>query len=386
MSILAIARTAGLRIVRDRTALFFMIILPIVVIVVVGAVVSGVDRIRVGVVAEDDGPVSSALVAQLRANRSLLVRDYPDVGVGKTAVRRSEISALIEIPPDTDASLRRGATVQIPVYANDVSQNAQAVDAAIQSTVGAHGALVQAARFATVQAGGTFDANLARARHAGATIPAVAVHDIVVDTKSKFLPNGFNYSAPTMLVLFVFINSLAAGAAMIETRRLGMYERIAAAPVTARSIVLGEMLVYVGIALTQSALIIFVGALLFGVHWGNPLAATALVFTWALVGAGAGMLAGTLFRTPEQSTSIAVAAGIILGMLGGCMWPLEIVPAGMRAIGHLTPQAWAVDAWTELLSRGGTLTDITRQLIVLIGFALVLVTISVRRLRHSLVT
>ena len=385
MSILAIGRTAALRIVRDRTALFFMIILPIVVIVVVGAVVSGVDRIRVGIVVEDHGPLSSALVAQLRANRSLSVRDYADTGVGRTAVRRSEIAALIEIPAGIDASLRRGDTAQIPVYANDVSENAQAVDAAIQSTVGAHAALVQAARFAARQGGGGFDANLARARRARDGIPAVVARDTVVDTKSKFLPSGFNYSAPTMLVLFVFINSLAAGAAMIETRRLGMYERIIAAPVKAGSIVLGEMLVYVAIALTQSALIIGVGALLFGVHWGNPLAAAALTFTWALVGAGAGMLAGTLFRTPEQSNSVAIAAGLILGMLGGCMWPLEIVPAGMRAFGHLTPHAWAVDAWTELLSRAGTLSDITRQLLVLLGFAFVLVAVSARRLRHTLV-
>jgi ABC-2 type transport system permease protein len=187
-----------------------------------------------------------------------------------------------------------------------------------------------------------------------------------------------------MLVLFVFINSLAAGSAMIETRLLGMYSRMTAAPVRPLEIVLGEMLVYVTIALLQAGLIIGVGAVVFGVHWGNPLAAVVLTFVWALVGAGAGMLAGTVFRTPEQATSVGVAAGMVLGMLGGCMWPLEIVPAAMRTIGHFTPQAWAVDAWTELLSRAGNVGDIARQLLVLLGFAVVLVVIAGRRLRHVL--
>ena len=96
------------------------------------------------------------------------------------------------------------------------------------------------------------------------------------------------------------------------------------------------------------------------------------------------MLAGTLFKTPEQSTSIAPTVGILLGMLGGCMWPLEIVGSTMRTIGHLAPHAWAVDAWTELLSRGGTIVDIRRELFVLAGFAVVLIAIASRRLRRVL--
>lgn len=187
-----------------------------------------------------------------------------------------------------------------------------------------------------------------------------------------------------MLVLFVFINSLAGGAAMIRTRQLGMYDRMVAAPVTPAEIVFGETVVYLAIALVQSLLIVLVGALAFGVHWGNPLAASALVIIWALVGTGAGMLAGTMFKTPEQSTSIAPTIGIVLGMLGGCMWPLEIVGSAMRTIGHLAPHAWAIDAWTTLLSRGGAINDIQRDLIVLAGFAVVLLAIATRRLRHAL--
>ncbi len=56
----------------------------------------------------------------------------------------------------------------------------------------------------------------------------------------------------------------------------------------------------------------------------------------------------------------------------------------MRTIGHGTPHAWAVDAWTTLLSRGGTVGDIRGDLLVLAGFAAVLLTVSARRLRHVL--
>jgi ABC-2 type transport system permease protein len=120
----------------------------------------------------------------------------------------------------------------------------------------------------------------------------------------------------------------------------------------------------------------------FGVSWGDPVAATALVGAWALVGTGAGVLSGTLFRTPEQASSIGPSFGIAFGMLGGCMWPLEIVPEAMRTIGHVVPHAWAVDAWTVLLSRGGGLADIALQLLVLTGFAGVLLLLATTRLQR----
>jgi ABC-2 type transport system permease protein len=71
-------------------------------------------------------------------------------------------------------------------------------------------------------------------------------------------------------------------------------------------------------------------------------------------------------------------------MLGGCMWPLEIVPDAMRTAGHFVPHAWAIDAWTTVLSRGGDLFDIGRQVLVLLAFALGLLMISTQRLRHRI--
>jgi len=210
------------------------------------------------------------------------------------------------------------------------------------------------------------------------------VQTAAIDAKSNYLPSGFSDSAPTMLVLFVFINGLAFGSTAIDNRRLGIYERAVAAPVRTASIVAGEACVAGLIALAQSLLIVGVGSLGFGVSWGDPIAATLLVVTWCAVGAGAGLLSGTVFRTPQQATAIGPALGIGLGMLGGCMWPLQIVGPLMRAVGHVTPHAWAVDAWTALLSRGAGVGDILGRLAVLAAFAIALLLAATVRLRRVL--
>jgi len=256
----------------------------------------------------------------------------------------------------------------------------------VSSIVAGQGATVQAAEFATTHSTRSFEQNLAMTRSLQRETPVVPVRTQVVNSKSNFLPLGYNYSAPTMLVLFVFINALAGGAAIIQTRRFGIFARALAAPVRARDLVLGETLCYLTLALGQALLIVVVGAVMFGVSWGNPLAAAALIGMWALVGTGAGMVSGTLFRTPEQATAIGPAVGIAFGMLGGCMWPLEIVPQSVRLLGHATPHAWAVDAWVTVLSRGGGLVDIAGYLAILAGYAVALFAFASFRLRRSLVT
>ena len=385
MSPLAVTRVSVRRYLRDRTALLYMLVLPVAVILVLGATLRGFTTFRVGVVDLGAGPAGSRVAGALEQSPALKVKHYTTLAAARAGVARGEVSTAVVLPAGMDASLRAGSAVTIEVLAEQTNSTEQAAAAAVTSVIQDEGSRVQAALFATTQAGGAFDENLARATALQPSVGQAAVVADQVQSQRHVLPEGFSYSAPTMLVLFVFLNALAGGAVIIETRRLGMYERIAAAPVTPASIVFGESLTYVAIAIVQSVLIVSIASVVFGVSWGDPVAAALLIAAWAFVGAGAGLLSGTLFRTPEQATSIGPAVGMVLAMLGGCMWPLTIVTAVMRDVGHATPQAWAVDAWTKLLAQHATLSSIAGDLAVLGAFAAALLALASARLRRSLV-
>lgn len=384
MRTLALARTSLTRLARDRTTLFFTILLPVLVILLVGATVGGFEEFRIGLVDQGSGELGAELADDLAGAGPLVVDPYDDLDDARTALRRTVVDAVVLLPAGMDADLRAGEDVEVTVLAEQANTTQQAALAAISSVVADHAAEVQAAVFASEQVGGDVATNLELVAEVSDETTPITVDTETVDAESDFLPLGFDYSAPTMLVLFVFINSLAGGAALIQNRQLGIHERMLSGPVTTRTIVGGETLVYLAFAVLQSALIVVVGALVFGVDWGDPAAATVLVLLWALVGTGAGMLSGTVFRTEEQATSIGPPVGVAFGMLGGCMWPLEIVPPVMQTIGHLTPHAWAVDAWIELLSRGGGIAQIGTELAVLTGFAVGMLALASLRLQHRL--
>jgi linearmycin/streptolysin S transport system permease protein len=384
MRSLAIARTSMRRIARDRTALFFMLVLPVFVILIIGTSVRGFSTFKVGVVDEGAGRAGQQLTSALRDEHNLELTRYPNVAAATKGVARGDVLVVVVLPRGMDATLRRGRAVAVGVMTEQANSNQQAAATAVDSVISSVGSRVEAAQFVTYHDGISYDASLQAVDRLAPHVPIVAIRTSQVEGSLKILPQGYSYSAPTMLVFFVFISALGAGANIIETRRLGMYERMAAAPVRIRTIVTGELFSYGALTLTQSAIIVAIGAFIFGVSWGDPLAAIALVLVWALVGAGAGMLAGTLFKTPEQASASGTVVGMLFGMLGGCMWPLAILSNTFREIGHIVPQAWAVDAWTSLLSRGGTITSIAPQLAILAGFAAVFFILATFRLRRAL--
>jgi len=384
MRILAIMSVSIRRVLRDRLSLFFVVILPILVILIVGASVRGFSTFRVGVVGGNLGASDRQLTSMLASTPGIDMRQFATVGDLQSAVRRSSVEAGIVLPKDMDRAIRGHGTVTVGLVAEMSNPSQQAAATAVQSVLARYAGQVQAARFASQQVGVDFGSSMTLAGHLATSVPGVAIVSRQAGSQLATLPEGFSYSAPTMLVLFVFLNSLAGSAVIIANRRLGMYERMLAGPVRSGVVIAGEALSFVAIALAQAGLIIAIGSIAFGVSWGDPIAATVLVGTWALVGAGAGMLAGTLFSTPEQATAVGPAVGIALAMLGGCMWPLSIVGPTMRTVGHFTPQAWAVDAWTRLRYQRGTISSIAPQLLVLGGFAAGLLALATWRLRRRL--
>lgn len=375
------------RLARDRLALFFLVLLPVVIILIIGLAFgdAGSERLPVGVADEGAGRLGSELRAELEASPALDARAYDDADALGKAVRRGVVAAGVVVPAGYDEVLRAGRRAEVTFVTDQTRPAPAPVRSAVAAVVARQAAEVKAARLAAETAGVPFDTALARARALAATQPQVRVEATTVGGREDALPTGFNYTAPANLVLFVFITSMAGAASLIEARRLGVTRRLLATPTTAATILFGEALGRFAVALLQGLIIFLVGWLVFGVDWGDPPAALLLLVTFALVATGVGLLLGAVLGNAEQATSIGPPVGIALGMLGGCMWPLAIVPAPMRAVGHLFPQAWAMDGFIALIARNAGLAGITRQLAVLAAFAAVLLALATWRLRKTLV-
>jgi ABC-2 type transport system permease protein len=369
------------RVFRDRIGAFFILIFPFMIILAIGAVFGSGFTPVVGVVSRDSGPLGADLVRRLEENDDLDVQAFDDRDDLTSAVERGHVDAGLVIVAGFDERVRAGGTVALPFISRPTGAGAQ-VGPTVDAVIGEQAGAIRAARLVASEGLASFDEALGRARRLRTSLPRVDVRESVAGGESA--PGGFDFGAAQELILFVFVISLSASAMLIESRRLGITRRMLASPTSARQILVGEALGRFAIALFEGILIFVVTMLAFGVEWGDPVSGMAVIVLFALVGTGAAMLMGASLHNAEQTGALGVFIGLGFAALGGCMVPLEIFPPAMVTVAHVTPHAWALDAFDEILRRGGTIGDVLPELAVLVGYAAVLLAVATVVFRRRL--
>lgn len=381
MKAFAIAALDLRRLLRERANLFFLFVLPMLIILLLGAAF-GSSAARVGVHA-GEGVLAQRLVATLDSEPNLDLHRYAHASELERGVEQGEVEAGLLIPSSYDASIRAGASATLD-YIGRPDTLAVQLGPTIQAAVARQSELIGAARLLQARGGPPFEQSLSRAEAAARALKPIGVR--LSDPKGAAYPQAqgqFDTSASTQLLLFIFFTSLTGAGALIETRRLGVARRMLSTPTPLRTLLLGAGLGRLAIAVLQ-ALIVMIGALALGVNWGDPLAAGVLVLAFCLVGAGAGLLLGSALANEQQARAAAFLFGLGLAALGGSMVPLEVFPQTMKTIAHLTPHAWANEAFGKLLHHGANLADIAGEVGVLLAYAAALLIFSTWILRRRL--
>ena len=385
MNALAIAEVNVRRLLRDRTSTFFVFVLPIVLIVVLGTVFGGRSAPRMGIVAVESGALGDELVDAIRNGAvKLELKDPATVAELTAGVEEGTLEIGVVIPPGYDVTVRGGGVAEIVILGQPQSA-VSALREAVSQAVAAQAAVVQAARLTASREGIPFDEALATARSVQGEMAGVTV--AVERIGEGLFPAGTGAFAPgaqNQLVLFMFLTSMTAATQLILTRQLGVSRRMLASPIRVRTILIGETLGRFGVAMLQGLFIVILSAIIFGVSWGDPLAAGTIVVLFALVGTGAAMVVGVFSNNPDQAGALGVMAGMLLGALGGAMVPLEIFPEPAHTLAFLTPQAWAIQGLREVALRGGTVIDVLQELGVLVLYAVALMAVGTWQFRRIL--
>jgi ABC-2 type transport system permease protein len=381
---LAIAANDLRRLLRWRANIFFLFGLPMLIILLLGAAFGGSEKARVGVVDGASGPLAQQFVTALGRRPSTQLLRYPSTAELQQAVAHGRADAGLVIPSDYDARLRAGGDATLDYFARPNSV-AQQLRPTVQSVAADQSRTIAAAQALQRQLKVTFATGLARARAADAATPRVRAQLTNPDGGAYTTAGGrFDAGASTQLLLFTFLTSLTAAAFVIETRRLGIARRILSTPTSAGTLIAGQLLGRLAVAVVQALIIVLGSLVFFGVHWGDPLGTAAVVLSFCLVGTGAAVLVGSLCSNEHQAQPIGLLLGLGLAALGGSMAPLEVFPATARAIAHVTPHAWANDAFSKLLKHGGNLLSVLPQVAVLLAFASTAIALAVWQMHRTL--
>jgi ABC-2 type transport system permease protein len=371
--------------VRDRSDLFFVFVLPTIIIIALGIQFGGSNTARLGIVAPAGDPSADALVAIIAGDPTRFdVRTIADRATLTSQVERGQLEAGLVIPDGFDAAVRGSGRVDVE-YLGTIDSLTAGLRAPVEAAVAQLDAVTTATRVTVAEGLGSWDQASAVANERYGTVPGVEVRVTQVGQEGMFAGfSQFTFGASTQLVLFTFLTSMTAAGRLVTTKQLGVSRRMTATPTGTWTIIGGEALGRYLVALLQAVYIVVVTAVAFNVAWGDPLAAGALIAMFCLVAAAAALLVGAVARNPDQASSLGVFAGLALGALGGCMIPIQVMPPAMQSLAKAIPHSWALLGLQQTIRDGTGIEAALPDLAVLTGFAVVLLGLAVWRFRRAI--
>jgi ABC-2 type transport system permease protein len=360
-SFVAVLRKEFKHIFRDRGTLVLFFMLPVMQLALFGFLDQNVRDLPTVVVDQDQTRYSRELMDQLRATKTFAitaVTNSPDEARAMVTAGTARVGLVI--PPDFHDRRARhtNATVLALIDGSDSNVSAQAL-AAINGLVA--------------------QTNLDAAQAAGAR-PAISAQPIIL-----FNPEGrtANYIIPGLVAILLQIAAMVlASVSIVREREQGTMEQLLVTPINPTGLVLGKLAPYLVIGVVEMALILLI------MRWGFRvpiegslvfLFAMAVVYLFALLALG-------LFISMRAQTQLAaqqMAQMLLLPsiFLSGYIFPVAGLPTVLYWIGRALPATHMIDVMRGAVLRSAGPVDLLPSVLALMALSVLLVWLSVRRVR-----
>jgi ABC-2 type transport system permease protein len=170
------------------------------------------------------------------------------------------------------------------------------------------------------------------------------------------------YMAPGMALLFLMFTVTYGGRSFLAERRQRTLQRMLTTPTGIAQVLAGKMFGTYLSGVLQLVVLIGGSSLLFNLRWGDFWGVAALILLATFAATGWGMLITAFARTPGQVSTYGSAIMLVFGIMGGSFIDLSMLPAFVRILSRITPNAWGLDGFT-ILGLGGRLADLGRPLL-----------------------
>lgn len=375
--------------------LFFLILPLIFTLILAGGTGAPTDnRTRLTVVDQANSELSTRLIAELEKSATIrpVLKPLQDA---ELEFEKRNVSAVLIIPEEFNLeNLQKGELeLELRQQANNLGSLAayQVVQAAIQGL----SSEVEIARQSTNSAAEIrpFASETERAQYFAAALQnaqkevsaapdRMQVTQAVFEDTIEYDPRA-NSSAGQMIT-WVFIPLFGISALFAGERIGGTLRRFFTTPTNKAVFLLGTLLTAVFWALVQMLLLVLFGIFVMHLNWDqSPGALAIMLICSALAASAIGVAMGAFVKTESQANGLSIMAGMVMALLGGCWYPLELFPQVVQQAVKILPTRWAMQGMLDIVLRGQGVAGVLPEAAVLLGFAVVFYTIGILRFRFE---
>jgi len=364
---------------RDRRLAISLILPPTLQLLLFGfALDSTISNLRLGIVDDAHSPESRELSATFTESKSFrLAGTYSNVNDLGRAISLGKLDAGIVVPYDFSKDLERGRPATIQILINAVNANTAAI------AEGYAGGVLRNYNQQTVALGGIHSqfrriAGMDVARKGRvALIPAFLYNPGLVS--AWFIVTG------TFGTLLMLNGSLISSSAMIKEREAGTVEQLLMTPAGTSEIIVAKIL---PLFLLLCIMILLATCLITFVFHVPIRGSLALLWAGAalcvLSGIGIGTFIATFTKSAQQAQLMAFFVNPPLASLSGSLTPIEAMPKFLQPLTIVNPIRHFGTIARGVLVKGSGFDELWPNLLALVLFTLVLLTLSTWRFRKQL--
>jgi ABC-type multidrug transport system permease subunit len=349
-------------IARDRSALAFLLLVPMVIILVVAETQSGdgSNRIIFPIVNEDQGPVANALIKVFREH--LDVREVDRATAERLVAVENKAPALMVLPAGMSKRYltEKASTIEL------------LTDPAEWTELQAIKVIMLLADREAASLGDPFSEELLKLEERSLT-----------GKRLKF--TSLEQNVPGFSVMFVLLNLVfSVSFGLRDEEAWGTSGRLAMAPVSQAVVLGGKLLARLIIGTAQLLVLLLFGHWTYGLALGHSpltlvLVASTIVFSMACFS----VIVAGIARTREQIIPVGLSAVFVLAALGGCWWPFFEQPKWMQTLAQGVMTTWSMFAIHDVMLRDKGLLDVAPKLLLLTAYGLVSFGIGLRIFRYA---
>jgi ABC-2 type transport system permease protein len=381
------------QVLRDRRSLAFLMIMPVVFTLFFGFAMNNQSkdsdpRLKIGVVNRDpEGLLSQALLDLLNGSETLRPEMIAETGAPEidSRVVKGELAAGLVVPQGFSAGLLNGNGPQLEVINNEETENGETARRGLQTAITRVAGMAETSRISLKAYESKAGALDAAARDAylkdAVTRAALSWKEAPLSVKAysaatpadKTDPaatNPYNQFSPGMMVMFAIFGLTSAAMVMVSERKNGAMARLLTTPMTKAELIGGHILGMFLVFFVQQLILVVFGQLVLKVdYFRQPVATLLMMAALSLWVAAFGLLISALVKKEEQVILFAMIGMFLFSALGGSWFSLEMVGKTFATIGHLTPTAWALDGFQNIIVRGLGLESVLLPVGIILAYS-----------------
>jgi len=337
-----------------------------------GTIGTAFPNLPISLVQMDNGAIANSIAAQfmqISQQQGLFsVSESASYQAARNQLVEGNLKGIVIIPSGFSEALTAGqpATVQVTVDETNPT-TAMVVQSEISAVFSMIGSSMSTQNLVKI-AGGEVNPRF--------ILQPISVTNIPLITG---VSSSFQFLAPGFMALTVITGSLQGVATAISREKeQGTMDGLLVSPIPHRSIILGKVMAQTVRGLIQGFLILGLSMLLFGVQiYGSPIIMLIVLLLGTASFVGVGIILTAIAPDQETAQMMTMLLQFPMMFISGILFPIDQLPTWLQYFGKALPLYYAADALRKVIILNATLTAIMPDLLILIVYTILTMTIAI---------